>query len=132
MKEVSIRHNRIEERLLEELETIIPLELNDPRLINTTVTRALLSADMKSCRVYVIDRSEPEARAEILRALNHAASHVRSEIAGSLGLKFTPKFQFFYDDTTERAMRVEQLIENLHHPAGAEDPSAQGADETHG
>ncbi len=128
MREVSIRHSRIEERLLEELETIIPLELNDPRLINTTVTRAHLSADLKNCRVYVIDRSEPPVRDEVLRALNHAASHVRSEIAGSLGLKFTPKFQFFYDDSTERAMRVEQIIENLQHPAGAEDSSHQGAD----
>lgn len=128
MREASIRHNRIEERLLEELATIIPLELNDPRLINTTVTRTHLSADMKNCRVYVIDRSEPAARDEVLRALNHAASYVRSEIAGSLGLKFTPKFQFFYDDSTERAMRVEEIIENLHQPAGAEDPSPQGAD----
>jgi ribosome-binding factor A len=128
MKEASIRHNRIEERLLEELETIIPLELDDPRLINTTVTRTHLSADMKSCRVFVIDRSEPEARTEVLRALNHAASHVRSEIAGSLGLKFTPTFQFFYDDSTEQAMRVEQIIENLNLPAGAGDPSPQGVD----
>jgi len=128
MKESSIRHNRIEERLLEELETIIPLELNDPRLINTTVTRTHLSADLKTCRVYVIDRSEPEARAEVLLALNRAASYVRSEIAGSLGLKFTPKFLFFYDDTTERAMRVEQIIENLQHPSDAEGPSPQGAE----
>lgn len=132
MREASIRHNRIEERLLEELETIIPLELNDPRLINTTVTRTHLSADMKNCRVYIIDRSEPAAREEVLRALSHAASYVRSEIAGSLGLKFTPTFQFFYDDSTERAMRVEQIIENLHQPASAEDPSAQGADPNHG
>ena len=132
MKEASIRHSRIEERLLEEMETMIPLELDDPRLINCQVTRVILSAYMKSCRVYVLDGGDPAGRDGVLRALNHAAAYVRSEVAGTLGLKFTPTFQFYYDESTEQAQRVEQLLENLHHPPAPDDPSGSGTREHHG
>jgi ribosome-binding factor A len=131
MKEVSIRHLRIEERLLEELETIVPLELQDPRLINSQVTRVHLAADLKSCRVYIIDRGEADEREEVLRALNHAAPHIRSEVAGSLGLKFTPRFQFYYDDSTERALRVEQIIDNLHVASGEDAPGRPEEETNH-
>ena len=111
---------------------MIPLELDDPRLINCQVTRVSLAPDMKSCRVYVMDGGDPAGRDEVLRALNHASAYVRSEVAGTLGLKFIPTFQFYYDDSTEQALRVEQLLENLHRPPVSDDSSSSDSREHHG
>ncbi len=113
MTEPEIRRARIEELLLEEMETIVPLEMHDPRVVGSQVTRIHLSADMKSCRVFVIVRGSETEKTDALTALNHAASYVRGEISNSLGLKYTPRFHFVYDKPYEEAENVRQVMGEL-------------------
>ncbi|HOS99949.1 MAG TPA: 30S ribosome-binding factor RbfA [Acidobacteriota bacterium] len=115
MTDPSIRMARISELLFEELEGIIPFEMDDPRLIGCRVTRIRLAPDLNTCRVYVLNDGPPEERPDVLHALEHAAPFIRSQAAASLGLKHTPKFLFFYDDAEEKAERVDAIIRGLEH-----------------
>jgi ribosome-binding factor A len=84
-----------------------------------TVTDVRTSADLRHARVYVSvlgddgHPSEPERREASLAGLRSAHGFLQGRIAGELRLKRTPALEFIYDDTTDRAMRVEALIEEI-------------------
>jgi ribosome-binding factor A len=40
---------------------------------------------------------------------------LQGRIASELRLKRTPSLEFFYDDTTDRALRVEEILDEIGH-----------------
>ena len=56
-------------------------------------------------------QSEDAQREMTLDGLNSAHGFLQGRIAGELRLKRTPTLEFSYDDTTDRALRLEALIE---------------------
>jgi ribosome-binding factor A len=60
--------------------------------------------------VYVSVLGESDAREESLAALGRAHGVLQTRIATQLTLKRTPRLEFEYDGTTDRALRVESLL----------------------
>jgi ribosome-binding factor A len=75
------------------------------------------SPDLRHARVYVSvlgadgGASEEQERLDTLDGLRSAHGFLQSRLAAELRMKRTPALEFFYDDTTDRALRVEQLIQ---------------------
>jgi ribosome-binding factor A len=92
-------------------------ELKDPRVGFVTVTDVRTSPDLRHARVYVSvlgadgGVSNELERRETLDGLASAHGFLQGRLAGELRLKRTPTLEFLYDETTDRAMRVEALIE---------------------
>ena len=84
-----------------------------------TVTDVRTSADLRHARVYVSvlgddgGASQPAQREDTLAGLGSAHGFLQGRIAGELRLKRTPTLEFIYDDTTDRALRVEALIDEI-------------------
>jgi ribosome-binding factor A len=57
--------------------------------------------------------SEPEQREASLQGLRSAHGFLQGRVAAELRLKRTPTLEFYYDDTTDRAMRVEQILDEI-------------------
>ena len=55
--------------------------------------------------------TEQEERDDTLAGLQSAHGYLQGRIAHELHLKRTPALEFHYDDTTDRALRLESLIE---------------------
>lgn len=104
------RSARLAELLKEELSQIINYELDDPRIKPATVTHVKLSSDLRHARVYVSLLGSREEVNETIRHLNHAAGFIRHQLYSRLYLRFIPQFSFHYDDTLERAARLEKLL----------------------
>jgi ribosome-binding factor A len=81
-----------------------------------TVTDVRTSADLRHARVYVSVLGAPGRSSELaqreatLAGLRSAHGYLQSRIARELRLKRTPALEFIYDDTTDRALRVEALL----------------------
>ena len=94
-------------------------DLKDPRVGFVTVTDVRTSPDLRHARVYVSvlgARGRPsgsEQRQATLDGLRSAHGYLQTCIAGELRLKRTPALEFAYDDTTDRALRVDALIEEI-------------------
>ena len=54
-----------------------------------------------------------EAREATLEGLRSAHGFLQARIAGELRLKRTPTLEFAYDETTDRAFRVDELIDEM-------------------
>ena len=57
--------------------------------------------------------SEPPQREASLEGLRSAHGFLQGRLASELRLKRTPTLEFFYDDTTDRALRVEEILDEI-------------------
>jgi len=111
------RMRRVDEAIRQVLGDALAGELKDPRVGFVTVTDVKTSADLRHARVYVSvlgERGGPSEQAEremTLDGLRSAHGFLQAQLARELRLKRTPTLEFSYDDTTDRALRVESLID---------------------
>ncbi|MEA2200681.1 MAG: ribosome-binding factor [Solirubrobacteraceae bacterium] len=113
------RMRRVDEAVRQVIGDAVAADLKDPRVGFVTVTDVKTSADLRHARVYVSvlgeggRPSEPEQREATLEGLRSAHGFLQARVAGELRLKRTPALEFHYDDTTDRALRVDALIEEM-------------------
>ena len=113
------RMRRVDEAIRQVIGDAVASDLKDPRVGFVTVTDVRTSPDLRHARVYVSvlgERGAPvgaEQREASLDGLRSAHGFLQGRIAGELRLKRTPTLEFVYDDTTDRAMRVEELLDEI-------------------
>jgi ribosome-binding factor A len=113
------RMRRVDEAVRQVIGDAVAAELKDPRVGFVTVTDVKTSADLRHARVYVSvlgeagRPSEPEQREATLEGLRSAHGFLQARVASELRLKRTPALEFHYDDTTDRALRVDALIDEI-------------------
>jgi ribosome-binding factor A len=125
------RMRRVDEAIRQVLGDAVAGDLKDPRVGFVTVTDVRTSPDLRHARVYVSVLgsdggagrvSTPEEREATLDGLRSGHGFLQARVAGELRLKRTPTLEFFYDDTTDRALRVEELIAESPNGDGSERP----------
>ena len=119
------RMRRVNEAMREVLSGAITSELKDPRVGFVTVTAVETSPDLRHARVFVSVLGNPGQRRRSLQALDSAHGYLQRRVAGELRMKNTPLIQFVYDETPERGMRINELLqaeasEELVQPEGDE------------
>jgi ribosome-binding factor A len=102
---------RIDEAIRQVIGEVAAGDLKDPRVGFVTVTDVRTSADLSHARVYVSVLGDEQHRAETLQGLRSAHGYLQRRVASELRFKRTPTLTFIYDDTTDRAMRIDALIE---------------------
>jgi ribosome-binding factor A len=105
------RMRRVDEAIRQVIGAAAASELKDPRVGFVTVTDVRTSADLSHARVYVSVLGDEERRAATLDGLRSAHGYLQRHVASELRLKRTPTLTFIYDDTTDRALRIDALIE---------------------
>jgi len=104
---------RVDEAIRQVIGDAVAGEVKDPRVGFITVTDVKTSADLRHARVYVSVLGDAEQREASLEGLRSAHGFLQARVAGELRLKRTPALEFAYDDTTDRAMRVDALIDEI-------------------
>ena len=108
------RMRRVDEAIREVLSDALGSpDLKDPRIGFVTVTDVKTSADLRHARVYVtVLGGEERARAVARRACSPRTASCSAASAPQLRMKRTPTLEFRYDETTDRAMRMEELLDD--------------------
>jgi ribosome-binding factor A len=110
------RMRRVDEAIRQVLGDAVATELKDPRVGFVTVTDVRTSADLRHARVYVSVLGDAEQREATMAGLRSAHGFLQGKVASELHLKRTPTLELHYDDTTDRALRVDALIEETRRP----------------
>lgn len=124
----SRRIQRLNEQLKREISQIIRREVRDPRVGIVTVTDVEATSDLVMARVYVRPMGDEPARSEALEGLRAAAPHIRHQLGQTLRIRRVPELHFEYDETLERAMRIESILEEVRPEEGWDEPG-EGRDE---
>ncbi len=104
------RMRRVDEAVREVVGDAAAHDLKDPRVGFVTVTDVKTSSDLRRARVYVSVLGSEAEREASLEGLRSAHGFLQRKVARELRLKNTPELEFVFDDTTERAFRVERLL----------------------
>ena len=109
----TIRQQRVAELLFQEISVLIGNELDDPRLSLVQLTHVNVSRDLRNVSVYVSHDDEEVSKQQVLAGLRNATPYVRRQIAVRCALRVVPELIFHYDDTPERAARVDALLRQI-------------------
>jgi ribosome-binding factor A len=120
------RSQRLGEEIREGVARIIADGLNDPRIGFVTVTRASLTADLRTARVYVGVLGDQDQRTKTLAGLTQAAGFIRRELGKRIRVRHTPELSFQYDSGLDATDRVAQLLEENR----TEEPQSDPGDDT--
>ncbi len=107
----SDRMRRVDEAMREVLSAAITSELKDPRVGFVTVTAVETSHDLRHARVFVSVLGTDPVRRRSLDGLQSAHGYLQKRVASELRLKHTPTLDFRYDDTADRAERINELVD---------------------
>jgi ribosome-binding factor A len=108
----SRRQRRVSDLLHEEI-GLIAQELSDPLLSAVTVTDVEVTADLRHAHVFVGQIGEEEEPADVMKALERAASFIRNELAERGVSRFVPQLSFHWDASADRGRRIDELLKEI-------------------
>ena len=118
---MSIKQGRMSDRIHQILSQLLLREVSDPRLQDITVTEVKLDAELMYAKVYVNALADESREQEVMEGLKKATGYLRREVGKRIRIRNTPELHFYWDETLERAERINSIISNLDIPPEPED-----------
>jgi len=109
------RIDRLNSLLKEVLSEVIKRQVKNP-LVNEllTVTRVDISKDLRHAKVYISVIGDDQKRQETLKALQSAAGFIAVNASKKVVMRHFPELNFRIDDSVDKHMRIEQLLDDIH------------------
>ena len=106
------RMQKVNEELRREISNIISLKLSNSAFKKglISVTKVDTTPDFKYAKVYV---SMIGDKKEVLKALKKSCGFIRTEIAQSVNLKYTPELIFEFDESIEYGDRIDNILKEI-------------------
>ena len=101
---------RVNQALQEVVGVTIGEELHDPRIGFVTITAVDTSSDLRTARVHFSVLGSEEDKQATLEALTRSRAVLQGAIASQVKMKRTPTLTFVYDDSIERADRLNRML----------------------
>ena len=108
----SSRPQRVAEAIKNELTMLLLRDVADPRLTGVSITRVLVTPDLKQAKVY-FTLPAGMASQPALAAMRRARGYFRSHLAKILNMRYTPDLLFFFDHQNEEAQRIDDLFRQI-------------------
>jgi len=109
----NIRLKRIQEQIQRVLTEILENRVNDPRVEGVYITDVTVDRELDYANVYVSSLAGELEVEEILAGLRNAAGFIRYNLSQEVELRVMPQVRFYWDDTPERADRIELLLNEI-------------------
>jgi len=108
-----IRLKRIQDQIQRVLTEILETKVNDPRLEGVYVTDVTVDRELDYANIYVSALDSQGRSEDILEGLENASGFIRFNLSQEVKLRVMPKLRFYWDDTPDKADRIEELLEEL-------------------
>ncbi len=105
-----MRSERVASLIAREISLIISQNIRDPRLGMVTITKVILSSDLKDAKIYFTTLGNS---ANDLQILEGAKGFIRSTLAHRIRIKFIPDLKFIIDDSQQYGEKIDKLIEEI-------------------
>ena len=119
----SKNHGRMAQDMKRELIAIIG-EMKDPRVSGGLLT---VTPDLDVAKVYISVMGREGGADPVVKALNKASGHIRTEVSRRMHIRKAPRFVFTKDDSAAYAVHIDQLLQDIEkaHPAAQAEPEEQ-------
>lgn len=110
---MSVRTEKVASLVKEEISTIFQRNFGMKEYGFLTVTEVRMTPDLKTAKIYVSIFGDKARKEKSLAMLEEQKSFVRSELGHAVRLRYTPSVLFFLDDTLDRVMKIEGIINEI-------------------
>lgn len=112
-KEERKRSAKVADAIRVELATLLLSKVRDPNLQNVNISRVDVTDDLSIARIFfsVLNNKGGVKSAE--KGLDRAKGFMRSHIAKTLNLRFTPALQFKYDETAAKVEELDSIFQEI-------------------
>lgn len=109
----NIRLKRIQEQIQKVLTEILETKVNDPRIEGVYITDVTVDRELDYANIYVSSLAGESQAEEMLEGLRNASGFIRYNLSQEIKLRVMPQLRFYWDDTPERADRIEALLDEI-------------------
>ncbi len=107
------RSSRVAEAIRNELAVLLLNKVRDPRLQGVSISRVEVPDDLSTARILFTVFGGSKEIKEAASGLESARGFMRSHIAKTLNLRFTPALQFRYDNVVEKVAELEEIFQEI-------------------
>lgn len=107
------RSSRVAEAIKNELATLLISKVADPRLQSASISRVEVSDDLSLARIYFTVIGSKKDIREAGKGFQRASGFMRSHLAKTLNLRFTPALQFRHDDAADKVAELDEIFRQI-------------------
>lgn len=108
------KKKHFEKLLKRNISHIIHERTKDPRIGFVTITRIVLSDDLRNAKIYISVLGTKEEQEKSMKGLFSATKFIRAELAfGLKDYRFTPYISFHYDKKLEKVHQIMSQVYKL-------------------
>jgi len=107
------RTNKLNQSILEVLSKLLHVSVKDPRVGFVTLNAVKLNRDHSVAQVFYSVMGDEEDRKKSFQGLKKARGFIQSKLVRTMGLRQAPELRFAYDDSVEKALEMDDLLNEL-------------------
>ena len=107
------RADRVSGLIQELLSDLLKKDIHDPRLEMTTITKVKMSPDLKLARIYFTIYGDRKKSEDAAVGFESARGFIKRNLARKLRLRYMPDLKFFYDESFDYGLHIDQLLKKL-------------------
>ncbi len=119
------RIERVNELIKEVLSELVLTEIKDPRIGLVTITGVRVTNDLSSAKVLFSVMGDEAQRVETLKCLKAATPFLRRVLVRSMDVRIAPELRWMYDDSLDRAFRIEEMLRGTGTTSPAPTPASE-------
>jgi ribosome-binding factor A len=104
---------RVAELIQAEIADLLLRHLKDPRLTMATISRVVVSPDLRHARIYVSRVGSEAEQQAAMAGFQQATGFIRRHLGKRLKLRYVPQLDFQLDTAIAYGVRVSRLLQEL-------------------
>lgn len=104
---------RLESLFKVEISDILRREIKDVDFGLTSVTRVIISGDLRHAKVYISIYGDESKQKEIMQVLKKCSRFVKGLIGRRIRMHHVPEIEFIHDKSMEEASRIYQIMQDI-------------------
>jgi len=107
------RTNKMNNSILKVLSDLLQIAVKDPRVGFVTLTRVKLNRDHSVAEVFYSVLGDEEEQSKSFAGLKKARGFLQGRLGRTLGMRHAPALRFVFDDSVQRGLQIDDLLEDL-------------------
>jgi len=110
---MSLRREKVAQRIKEEVSKIIHDDIKDPRIGFFTISRVDLTDDLRYAKIYYSILGTAEQKKSAQTGLKSALKYVRKLVGERIKLRYTPEICFKIDESIEYSIHLDEIFDKI-------------------
>jgi len=119
------RIERINETIKEVLSEIVLNDIKDPRVGLVTIVSVRTARDLATARIHFSVMGDQAQRDISMKILKGASGFMRHAIANAIDVQHAPELRWVYDDSLDRAFRINEVLRETGTPSTTGEAAAR-------